>query len=154
MGNLKPMKPPVSNAKLIGEVLASVVATFAVGGGLGWTFFLAFSEFVHSDTVLWIVCLVSVFVIPSCIATITVYLIGRVGDQTGSFLITLGWSVLGGFLGIGIISITSTLPPDEMSSWVSSVRFALSLAPFPGAAIGAVIGFNWARRYKEGREPK
>jgi hypothetical protein len=140
MGNLKPMKSPVSNAKLIGEILASVVATFAVGGGLSWTFYLAYSEFANAGHT-WVGAVLGVgfLVIPSCIATITVYFIGRIGDQTGSFWITLGWSVLGGFWGIGI---------------ASGVPLALFLAPFLGAAIGAVIGFNWTRKHKEGREPK
>ena len=60
-------------------------------------------------------------------ATIGVYLVGNTGNETGSFVATLGGGILGGALGLFL---------------------GYGIGMIPCAPIGATIGFNATRRYK------
>lgn len=62
-------------------------------------------------------------------SAIGVYLVGNIGDETGSFGATLRGSIIGGALGL----------------------LAFGVGVLPGAPIGATIGFNSSRRYKTPR---
>jgi hypothetical protein len=66
-------------------------------------------------------------------SAIGVYLVGNIGNETGSFLATLGGSILGGGLGLTFVFLSGELLP-----------FPLLVCP----PIGATIGFNLTRRYK------
>jgi hypothetical protein len=88
---------------------------------------------------LWISVVCPVVLPPA--SAITVYLIGRIGDQTGSFWATLGLSVLGGFL-----AMLAFFVPD-------GIMFSPVLIPL-GSSLGAVMGFNLTRRYKKGFSPE
>jgi hypothetical protein len=87
-------KPRVSNAWLIGEVLAGTVAMpvvewFAVVVCLRWLW--------EQDAMARWQFVMCIAVVP-LVASGTVYLIGRAAGHTGSFPATLFWSVLGGCL--------------------------------------------------------
>jgi len=74
---------------------------------------------------------------------------GNMGDETGSFWATLGGSISGGILGVGIIFIINRY--DLMSENVRSKVGIASFLSFP--VIGATIGFNLTRRYKLSSAP-
>jgi hypothetical protein len=63
-----------------------------------------------------------------------VYIIGNIGNQTGSY----GATLLGSTLGIGISLITLS-DPDDSAFWIK-------LYTLP--ALGGIMGFNASRRYK------
>jgi len=75
-----------------------------------------------------------------------VYFVGRIGNQTGSFLATLG----GVFLGLPVIALLC------FYMWAVDEYMTLGIEKviiwplvFLAAPIGATIGFNLTRRYKE-----
>jgi len=147
--NPKVERPPVSKGRIIGEVLAAMAAMGVVGGLGGVIFIKAYYNAFHDKDCMaglaglsvWIR-LVCPFLIPLAAAT-TVYLIGRIGEQTGSFWATLGLSIVGPILGMiaGKIALS-------FDTW-AHLECAL-LVP----SLGAVIGFNLTRRYKETFAPK
>jgi hypothetical protein len=66
---------------------------------------------------------------------ISVYFVGSIGDQTGSFLTTLGGSMLGSGVGLA-------------SGWKMAGQSDLIMLPiYFLSSIGATVGFNLTRRY-------
>lgn len=122
--NQKPQKPPLSPARVAGEILAGVAGGLAAGAAAAIAAFLAFvlwEEYKYGETTEWgglgftLGVLPPVFLITYSLGSaISVYLVGKRGNQTGSFWATLAGSFLG-----------------------------LPLAPFTGT-----IGFNLTRTYK------
>jgi len=77
-------------------------------------------------------------------SAIGVYLVGRRGTQTDSFLATLGWGCLGGLIMLpmlfGAVMLSRVIVGvEKIVLWV----LVLLIPP-----IAATWGFNWTRRYK------
>ncbi len=66
-------------------------------------------------------------------SAITVYGIGTIGDQAGSFWATLGGSIVGGLIQYRVFIATSETP--------------IQLATIPLQAALATLAFNWTRRW-------
>ena len=66
-------------------------------------------------------------------SAMTVYGIGTIGDQTGSFWATLGGSIVGGLIQYSVLSTNSETP--------------IQFATFPLQAALATLAFNWTRRW-------
>ncbi len=146
----QPEKPPISDGKVIGEILAGGAGgiAFGFGGAIigyglekdltgcepgGWLDFCGFiGAFIGGSTGIILG------------SSLGVYAVGNNGNETGSFLAT--W---GGSLGGGIVGFLAWMPvlradfPDE-----NTALLLLPVATAIGATIGAMIGFNMTRRYK------
>jgi hypothetical protein len=75
---------------------------------------------------------------------IGVYFVGRIGSQTGSFLATLGGSLIALFV-MGLLYFYIKVAEDMMLGIEKVVLWPLV---FLAAPIMATIGFNLTRRYK------
>ena len=145
IGNPEPKRPPVSNGKLTGEILAGVAAASVVSF-FSWEFLNS----AYADNCMGVFSILAVFMFVICpqilplVSAITVYLIGSSGGKTGSFLLTVVLSILGGIVAIPIflISLRIQFPPAALVS--------VALTP----ALGATLGFNLSRRYKKGPSPE
>ena len=118
-------KPPLSNGRIAGEIV--------VGGMGGFAAVLAcwevFEDPDRDDDFGGFVGLILGEVIGS---TLSVYLVGNIGNETGSFLATLGGSVLGAGVGVAT-SLVIGEPGALLLVWCPS--------------IGATAVFNVTRRY-------
>ena len=148
IGNPEPKRPPVSNGKLTGEILAGVAAASVVSFFSG-----EFLKSAYAQNCMGGFSIGAVFMFVICpgilplVSAITVYRIGSAGGQTGSFLRTLAYSILGGIVAIPIMCISPVLFLSP-----SPAAFAVSISLTP--ALGATLGFNLSRRYKKGCSPE
>lgn len=131
-------KPPVSLARIIGELLAGGAGGLTALGVVWILWFLLSSvAFRHlgewAEIPLFICLLLVAAVTHSLGSAIGVHLVGNIGNETGSFAATWGYSFLGSIAGIAILCALG--------------RFSVG-PEFLGASIGAIIGFNLTRRYK------
>ena len=114
-------KPPLSLIRLAGE--------FFAGGTLG----AVFGYGVSGGS--------SYYIIPYGAAlgsSLGVYLVGEIGNETGSFLNTLLGSTC------GVVCFLYTGPDPD---YQGSLRASFAIASFTVSTLGAVIGFNVTRKY-------
>ncbi|MBW7989157.1 MAG: hypothetical protein FVQ84_03950 [Planctomycetes bacterium] len=130
-------KPPLSLARIACEILAGAVAGFAVAFPLTYVTGIVLVGIDEKTGPVFIGLFFIVFP-PLYVlgSTFGVYLVGRIGNETGSFLETLS----GGFLGGPVAVLLCFLGIEKIVLW------ALILLIPP---IFATIGFNSTRRYKE-----
>ncbi len=117
-------KPPLSFLRITTEI--------ATGGLLGYGIVKLGLDNLEGDIGMGYVILVGGYIVGN---TLGVYIIGNIGDETGSFLATLVGSLSGMLLGFVGSSITN-------DSSVSSIFFLAC------PALGATYMFNNSRRYK------
>jgi hypothetical protein len=119
----------------------------AVGGvAAGVLVFEAFPETTYNgEIILPLAAIVSATIVTGTAMSVGVYvgvfLVGNIGNETGSLQATGNGSILGLFGGIAgsvVVAILSDGLPDIF----------LIVGPAIGATIGATIGFNMTRRYK------
>jgi positive regulator of sigma E activity len=126
----KPQKPPLSPARIIGELLAGVAGVLA---GLFLPVMLGFDLGEGTTLIL--------FATYPAVSAIGVYLVGNRGNQTGTFAITLAVS----YVALFVLLLTAPI-----------IRFVPLIAIW-GVPLGTTIGFNLTRRYKpppaEGQKP-
>jgi len=128
-------KPPLSVGRIVGEILAGGVGGVVVGFvglvvGINYAFARDLPMGKCNPVVGYAIRIGSVLG-----STIGVYVVGNIGNETGSFLATLGGSILGGLVG-----------------WSISGTEAGFVALVFGPPIGATLGFNLTRKYKSGYE--
>lgn len=127
--------PPLSGGRVLGEfLLGGVTGAVGVVGGAYIGYGLETSGGCGGEWCGIGGMIVGGFVGYTLAAPIGVYAVGSSGDQTGSFGWTYGGSLIGG--GVGILLAASG----------SEGGAVLGLA---SPLIGAMIGFNATRRYKE-----
>ncbi len=126
--------PPLKPERTLGEALsgaalgvAGLYGGFFIGGGFGDYFLPPLDAIIFGITG-W-----------ALGSSLGIYIIGSIGNQTGSYLATIAGSVLGGLAGgaLGYFSLY-LIPLGDL--------FVLS--PFIGSVVGGIIGFNLTRRYK------
>ncbi|MBC8230129.1 hypothetical protein H8E77_11330 [bacterium] len=120
-------KPPLSVRNITNELISGTVGGICVGYYVGW--------FAGN---------IGYFTGYMLGSSSGVYRAGNMGNETGSFWATLGGSVLGGILGVGIILVTNHY--ELVSENVQSKAEIVSILSSP--VIGATIGFNLTRKYK------
>jgi len=132
-------KPPLSVLRIAGEILAGTVGGFA--GVVG-----PISVFSSGESEDWggffaVLCVVPItYPLGSAIG---VYLVGNIGNETGSFLATLGGSILG--FGVVIAGLAGAIAVEERTEDLLGIAiYTTAWAP----TIGATIGLNLTRRYK------
>jgi len=121
---------PLNAGKVAGEILAGMGGGFVggfVGAGIGIEFGIGYKGYLG---------LLLGFAIGSSVGSSgCVYLVGNIGDETGSYVTTLGGSLLG-----GVVVVVGAI-----ATWDVDWGFIPLLA---APAIGAVIGFNATRKKK------
>jgi hypothetical protein len=78
-------------------------------------------------------------------SSVGVYLVGSRGNETGSFLATLG----GGLLGLSVMALLYFYIGAAESMMLEIEKIVLWPLVFLAAPIMATLGFNLTRRYKE-----
>ncbi|MCH7521347.1 MAG: PEGA domain-containing protein [Candidatus Marinimicrobia bacterium] len=122
--------PPLNKGRIAGEILGGVVAGVIFAYGL-------LGADPNSDVFL----VEDAIIFGSFIGSpLGVYLVGNLGNQTGSLDMTVQGSLFGilGTLGLAILIVVNDIEP------VMSIEHALLIGP----SIGATIGFNLDRRFK------
>jgi hypothetical protein len=150
-----PQKPPLSGGRIAGEILAGTAVGFAAGllGGFGFLMMVhpgrGFDEGILALAAAVFHVFPAVYGVASAVG---VYLVGRIGKQTGSFLWTLGC----GFAGVLVImGMRGVIHSFYWSYWFpsvpgwASVPLALLIPP-----LIAMCAFNLTRRYKEPVSPR
>jgi len=123
-------RPPLNPLRIAGEIL--VGSTLGFGCSLGLTAGTG---------------LLGIFVGPVIGSYLGVYLIGSLGNETGSILATFGGSILGAgaaFLLIMSGALSDFIEDDDIGG-IFMVLFGL---PSLGGAIGGALGFNLTRKYE------
>ncbi len=140
-------EPPLSVLRIGGEILAGGAGGLAGGVLLPLMIERAdppppnATEILGSSGCAIIVALAAS---PVCAAT-GVYLVGGIGNETGSFLATLAGAYLGGFVGL---VVAESLPSVHVRLlWLDFGALPVSVLAL-GAPIGATIGFNLTRKYE------
>ena len=139
------VKPPLSGASIAGEVLA---------GGLGGIAGGCVGALVGSELVYQLVTGKTPYEFSGLLyglggfyigyplgSVIGVYLMGNIGDESGSFLATLGGSYIGELVGTAVLVWYFRRAKDSNMKWV--IAPALLAAP-----VAATIAFNLTRKYK------
>jgi hypothetical protein len=166
-----PQKPALSVGRIAGEILAGMGVGFAAGlppafGFLLWMgpILAARDCFGAGGIAALFVSLFFVFPMAYGLASgVGVYLVGRIGKQTGSFLLTLGCAFAGGLAVMGMgMPMWLRMPMGMRNtrgvpwlSWLASMPYwasvplALLLPP-----LMATCAFNWTRRYKQPVSPR
>jgi MFS family permease len=110
--NQKPQKPPLSPARVAGEVLAGIVGGLAAAAAAAVAAFLAFVLWEEGEPSEWGEFAFFFGILPPVVlityslgSAIGVYLVGKRGNQTGSFWATLA----GSFLGLPLAPVAGTI---------------------------------------------
>ena len=139
-------RPPLSGKRIAGETVCGVLSGY-VGMGVGGAI-VYFTVPITKPGTSRGYAPESSLVIGSGTSILAVYGIGSVGDETGSFLVTLACGVAGSIIGFRILASVTDIEPfaddlDEANSQMGPKIRACAI----GATIGAIIGFNLTRRY-------
>jgi hypothetical protein len=143
------LKPPRSAIRIAGEILAGAVAGFAVavpaayviGADVDKGCFAGFEALAKM-----ILVLPPVYGLGSAVG---VYLLGNIGKQTGSFLLTLGCGLLGGLVMLAMLLVLSVLSGVLIVGVERILLWTLGVLILLIPPIMATIGFNLRRRYKQ-----
>ena len=150
----KPQKPPLSPARIAGELSAGA----AVGAFVGALpiLLMAYQEaklgrkLEEWEPVPYVMALFLTYPLGTLISAICVYFVGNAGNQTGSFWSTLGYTLLGFAASVvGLIACAAWL----RGRWFREFNSLFAIAFFATPTLGAVVGFNLSRRYETPPEP-
>jgi hypothetical protein len=135
--------PELSVPRLLGE--AALGGLFAVGGGFGGAYMGYYLE--TGGKPCGDLCGFGGFIVGGLVGLavappIGVYLAGSYGDETGSFALALGGSILGTIVG----AWASHELDDANAPGVAVVAPIIA-----GPVLGSMLGFNLTRRYDEPR---
>lgn len=153
--NQSRQKPPLSLGRIVGEIFVGMATGFIVA--LPVAFISSIGAIIASDekvscfgpalTLATSVCVLVIVLLmlygPAC--AIGVYLVGRTGKQTGSFLQALGGGFVAGPVILVMLYLTCHLS-EAMMVMLFCLLLLLALFISP---ILATLGFNLTRRYKE-----
>jgi hypothetical protein len=141
-------KPPLSLARIAGEILAGIGMVFAVMMLVGCIeVIVSFGGIGDGETRIAFMAMFSkvtpaVFGIAGAVG---VYLVGSRGNQTGSLMLTLAFGFFAGLLKLAVLPLAKLLPDVLIVILFCSFGPLVLLVP----PIAATIGFNLTRRYKE-----
>lgn len=144
-------KPPLSILRIVAQFIVATSAAYAPVSAFGIWKMVYYLDNVENYGALVFGCF-AIFATIAFATAISVYLIGRIGNQTGSFLAALGGSILGGAgFGVSGCLFASMMwamysnGPDEPGSVLPTIIIFISVFAAPAAC--ATIGFNLTRRY-------
>ncbi|MBI1927859.1 HEAT repeat domain-containing protein [Candidatus Poribacteria bacterium] len=131
------MRPPLSLGRIAGEI--------AVGAGGGLIGLLAGARIGQSSGYGIGIAIVGTITGFTLGCSLGVYLVGNIGNETGSFLATWGGSILGGvpaYFGV-VIGYGAVAGDGDVPDWAPLVGLGML-----SQSTGATIGFNLTRRYE------
>ena len=154
-------KPPLSVGRVVGEIITGEV-TGSTAAAIAYLFFWVVSHVAKGESVgggsmcditLWDLVMMGIMllVVPAVYglgSAVGVYLVGSRGNQTGSFLATLGFGLIGAF-----VMLIMYFPVILISTYLiigveNIVRWALLILVSFIPPIFATLGFNSTRRYE------
>jgi hypothetical protein len=152
-------KPPLSAGRIACEILAAVMTGFAIPVPLSYAVLYMFTCMFFGAPADWpekgefgpfvffalTIIILSFLVLYGPATAFGVYLVGRIGKQTGSLLATFG----GVFLGVPIIILLYLYIDMAGDMMLGIVKIFLWTLVILAAPIGATLCFNLTRRYKE-----
>lgn len=155
-------KPTLSVARIAGEIIAGE-ATGATAAAIAYLFFWVVCHVAKGESVgggsmcditLWDLVIQGIMVlfVPAVYGlgcSVGVYFVGNRGNQTGSFLATLGFGLIGAFFMLVVCFPMALLSPELIVGVENIVRWALWVLVSFIPPIFATLGFNLARRYKD-----
>ena len=145
-------KPPLSIRRIAGEILAGTVTGLAVGLPVGPVTSIQFDNGGCFGGLAALGMFSLLFpTLYGLGSAVGVYLVGRIGKQTGSFFATLGWGFLGGLV---LVIMLFKVHSVEWLYCVPSVprgAFAPLVLLIP--PLMATYAFNLTRRYKKPPSP-
>jgi len=154
--NLKGKKPPLNVGRIIGEILAGVATGIATGlaGAFIGLFVGGFVNALGVHAEEWAAGVILPYAMGGTLIAYTlgcpigVYLLGKRGNKTGSFLATIAGSILGTVTWLCVFYIG----PLVIARFIMIIARFIMIVGLPilplGGPIGATIGFNLTRRYK------
>ena len=131
--------PPLSGGRVIGE--AAIGSLFLVGGTIGGAYIgygLETTDGCHDEFCGLGGAIIGGAVGMTFVTPLGVYLVGNSNGETGSLGATIGGSVIGTLVGVGL---AAALEDDTVSPVVLVA----------GPVVGSIIGFNATRRYVDRR---
>jgi hypothetical protein len=144
-------KPPLSLARIACEILAGAVAGFAVAFPLTYVTGIVLAGKGKGEYAGVGFMAMFLLVFPplyGLASAVGVYLVGKIGKQTGSFLLTLVGGLLGGLIGylavLPVLFLSDVKLEAELWALMKLLLFLLLIPPSL-----ATLGFNLRRRYKE-----
>lgn len=155
-------KPPLSVSRIIGEIIAGE-ATGATAAAIVYMLFYMVGQRTEVEgvgggsmcdiTLLDLVILgIMIWVVPAVYGlgcTVGVYFVGSRGNQTGLFLATLGFGLIGAFFMLIMLFPVVLLSPALIVGVENIVRWTLWVLVSFIPPIIATLGFNLTRRYKD-----
>ena len=154
-------KPPLSVGRIAGEILAGT-ATGATAAAIAYLFFYAVGYGAKiaglseggcmpslADLAIWGITLWVVPMAYGLASAVGVYLVGSRGTQTGSFLASLGFGLIGGFVMMVALIPVAFLSAALIVGAENIARRTLWVLVALIPPISATLGFNLTRRYKQ-----
>ncbi len=154
-------KPPLNVVRIAGEIIAGT-ATGATAAALAYLFFYGVGYGVQiagldeegcmPGLAILVIAGIMYLVVPlahGLASAVGVYLVGSRGDQTGLFLATLGFGLIGGFVMLVVLVPAAFLSAALIVGVENIVRWALWVLVSFIPPIFATLGFNLTRGYKE-----
>ena len=155
-------KPPLSFIRIAGEIIAGE-ATGATAAAIAYLLFWVVCHVAKGESVgggsmcditLWDLVIQGIMVlfVPAVYGlgcAVGVYFVGNRGNQTGSFLATLGFGLIGAFFMLIMLFPVVLLSPALIVGVENIVRWALWVLVSFIPPIIATLGFNLTRRYKD-----
>ena len=150
-------KPPLSLGRIACEILAGT-ATAATAAALAYSSLYlvgygakiaGLGEGCMGGLAVWAIWAIMCLVVPPTYglgSAVGVYLVGRIGKQTGSLLATLGGSLIGLFV---MALLYFYIDVAEKYMMLGVEKIVLWPLVFLAAPTMATLGFNLTRRYKE-----
>ena len=143
-------KPPLSVGRIAGEILAGAATGLVVALPVAYVAGIAFHEESCFGPIFALLIMFYVFPVAYGPASgIGVYLVGSRGTQTGSFLATLGFGLIGGFVMLVMLIPVLFLSAALIVGVENIVRWTLWVLVSLIPPISATLGFNLTRRYKQ-----
>jgi hypothetical protein len=142
----KRQNPPRSLGRIAGEILAGAAVGFVMAYGVALVTAIPFVKESCFGPVEAMAVFVLAFPVVYVLATAgSVYFVGRIGDQTGSFLATFG----GVFLGVPVIVLLCLYIDMAGDMMLGTVKIVLWTLVFLAPATMATLCFNLTRKYKQ-----
>ena len=155
-------KPPRNIGRIISEILAGIASGFAVALPVAFVIGASVPEGCFAGLAALGYMFLVVPPVYGLGSAVGVYLVGSRGKQTGSFLATLGWDLLAGFIALLILYVSLRLQTMlavaqssslmivgsmvELQKIIRWVRWVIVLLIPP---ILATLGFNLTHRYEK-----
>lgn len=142
-------KPSLSRRRIAGEILSGMAVGIFAGllGGFGFLL-LPYDRGGFNGMLALAAVIENIFpAVYGPASAAGVYLIGRKGKQTGSFLLTLGCGFAGWIVVMGMRRLVRSFYWSYWLPFISDWAFVPLLLIIP--PLLATLGFNLTRRYKE-----